>query len=191
MTKQAKRNDDIERERTDTRSPPPRTSGFRYAAKVDFANDPRASYSRALVNLGRVGDVAHALTAIELFEAFCDAVAEPLGLSAAVAIDSPAGLPRALSWKADSVDWKLVEDAERRAWASYAELVAPELAASLSTDEPRSSSGSGQFSTMQPLGVPLLGIIECVTARRLTGSDHGLLKYMSVRLSTALARAIR
>jgi hypothetical protein len=167
--------------------PPPRRSMFRLSTATVPDKDPRAAYTRALVNMGRAGDVAHLLAPSEILEAFCEAVAEPLELAVAVAIDAPDGLPRSMPWKASDADWRLLEHAERRAWSSFAELLAPDL---LSVLPPETTvPGSFVHWNVQPLAVPLLGILQCGSRRPLGGTDHGLLKCMSVRLSTALSRA--
>jgi hypothetical protein len=159
---------------------------FRLAAPRFYESDPRAPYTRALVNMSRVGDVAHLLAPAEILEAFCEAVAEPLDLVVAIVIDAPDGLPRSMPWKSDRTDWRMVEHGERRAWSNFAELLAPDLLAIL----PPESSGPNRvlYWSVQALAVPLLGILQCGTSRPLGGADYGLLKCMSVRLSTALGR---
>jgi hypothetical protein len=167
---------------------PPRTSMFRPAPPQRFESDPRAPYTRALFNLVRVGDIAHMLAPIEIFEAYCTAIAEPLGLVVAVVIEAHDGLPRSMPWRTDDADWKIVEHGESRAWTNFAELLAPDLVASLPPESASPWSDRGLYWTVQPLGVPLLGIIQCGTSRPVEGADNGLLKCMSVRLSVALTR---
>lgn len=169
-------------------TPLPRTSEFRPAVRRSFDGDPRAIYTRALVNMGRVGDVAHLLVPSEILEAFCEAVAEPLDLVVAVLIEAPEGLPRSLPWKSPNADWKLVEHAERRAWANYAELLAPELLESLPAQSSGAQLNSQVHWTVQTLVIPLVGILQCGTGRPIRDADNGLLKYMSGRLSMALER---
>jgi hypothetical protein len=153
-----------------------------------FENDPRAAYSRALVNMVRAGDVAHLLAPAEILEAFCDAVAEPLDLVVAIVIDAPDGLPRSTPWKSDRTDWRMVERGERRAWSNFAELLAPDLLAVLPPESAGPRSNRLLHWSVQTLAIPLLGILQCGTLRALGGADYGLLKCMSVRLSTALGR---
>jgi len=164
---------------------------FRFVQKREFASDPRAAYTRALVNLVRAGDIAHLLAPAEMFEAFCEAIAEPLELAVAIVIEAPDGLPRSIPWKAHDAEWRFVESGERHAWSNFAELLAPDLIPSLPPDSAGPRSSCGLCWTVQPLGVPLLGIVECGTKRVLGGADYGLLKCMSVRLSAALGRRAR
>jgi len=161
---------------------------FRLAAPRAFESDPRAPYTRALVNMVRVGDIAHLLAPAEILEAFCDAVAEPLDLVVAIVIDAPDGLPRSMPWKSDRTDWKVVEHGERRAWSNFAELLAPDMLAILPPESAGPRSNGILHWSVQTLAVPLLGILQCGTLRALSGADYGLLKYMSIRLSSALGR---
>jgi hypothetical protein len=167
---------------------PPRTSMFRLARPRTFEGDPRAVYTRALLNMARAGDIAHLLAPTEIFEAFCEAVAEPLDLVVAVLIDSAEGLPRSIPWKAQRTDWRVVESGERRAWSYFAELLAPDLLAVLPPDSGGPPSRPVHWK-VQTLALPLLGIVQCGTSRPLGGADNGLLKCMSVKLSTTLGRA--
>jgi hypothetical protein len=153
-----------------------------------FESDPRAAYSRALVNMVRVGDVAHLLAPTEILEAFCEAVAEPLGLGVAIVIDAPDGLPRSMPWKSERADWRTVEHGEKRAWSNFAELLAPDLLAILPPESTGPRSNRCLYWSVQTLAIPLLGILQCGTVRALGGADYGLLKCMSVRLSSALGR---
>src|SRR5579859_5073647 len=123
------RPEDSERDETQPEGskPPPRNSFFRLSAPRPALSDPRSPYTRALLNMVRVGDIVHLLTPTEILEAFCEAVAEPLALAAAVVIDAPDGLPRSIPWKANATDFRTLERAERRAWSNFAELLAPDL----------------------------------------------------------------
>jgi hypothetical protein len=159
---------------------------FRLAAPRAFESDPRAAYTRALVNMVRAGDIAHLLAPAEILEAFCEAGAEPLALVVAIVIDAPDGLPRSMPWKSDRTDWRAVEHGERRAWSNFAELLAPDLLSILPPESAGPSSNRVVHWSVQPLAVPRLGILQCGTLRPLGGADCGLLKCMSVRLSSAL-----
>jgi hypothetical protein len=145
-------------------------------------------YTRALINLVRVGDIVHLLGPAEILEAFCEAVSEPLALATAVIIDAADGLPRSIPWKADAAEWKTLEQAERRAWSNFAELLAPDLLAVLPPDSASPRSSRGVHWSVETLTVPVLGVLQCGTLRPLGGADHGLLRCMTARLSTALGR---
>jgi hypothetical protein len=184
----ARQDDPLEPDAPEGSPPPPRISTFRPVSPRSFEGDPRAVYTRALVNIARAGDIAHLLVPSEILEAFCDAVAKPLGLVVAVVIEAPDGLPRSLPWKSVDTDWKLLEHAERQAWTTFAELLAPDLLESLPAEATALRAKPGLHWTVQTLAIPLLGILQCGTRGPVRGADHGLLKYMSVRLSTALGR---
>jgi hypothetical protein len=160
---------------------------FRFTPKRGLEGDPRAPYTRAIVNLTWVGDVVHILSPAEIFDAFCEAIAEPLELVVTVVIDFRNGLPRSMSWKADGADWNVLESAELLAWSNFAELLVPEMVSSL-PPALVDSGPDGPTWTMQPLGVPLLGIVQCGTRRYLGGADYALLKCMSAKLSAVLGR---
>jgi hypothetical protein len=106
----------------------------------------------------------------------------------AVVIDAPEGLPRSMPWKSDRADWKVVEHGEKRAWSNFAELLAPDLLAILPPESAGPSAMRALHWSVQALAVPLLGILQCGTTRALTSADFGLLKCMTVRLSSALGR---
>jgi hypothetical protein len=186
VTNKAERVEPPDNEEPDASTP--HHSMFRLTSPRAYEGDPRAPYTRALVNMVRAGDVAHLLAPAEILETFCEAVAEPLELVVAVLIDAPDGLPRSMPWKSERADWRVVEHGERRAWSNFAELLAPDLLGILPPESagPR-SSGIVHWS-VQTLAIPLLGILQCGTLREPTGADHGLLKCMSVRLSTALGQ---
>src|SRR5262249_48958821 len=105
-----------------------------------------------------------------------------------IVIDAPDGLPRSMPWKSDRTDWRVVEHGERRAWANFAELLAPDLLAILPPDSAAPNSHRNLHWSVPALPLPLLGILQCGTLRALSDVDYGLLKCMSVRLSTALGR---
>jgi hypothetical protein len=182
----AQRVESTEAEATDISTP--HQSMFRLVAPRLYESDPRAVYTRALVNMSRVGDIAHLLAPAEILEAFCEAVAEPLGLVVAILIDAPDGLPRSMPWKSDRTDWRMVEHGERRAWSNFAELLAPDLLTILPPESAGPGSNRILHWSVQALAVPLLGILQCGTMGPLGGADHGLLKCMTVRLSSALGR---
>jgi hypothetical protein len=154
-------------------------------------SDPRSAYTRALINMVRVGDIVHLLKPTEILEAFCEAVAEPLDLAVAVIIDAPDGLPRSIPWKANTADFRTLERTERRAWSNFAELLAPDLLSILPPESTTPRSNRGIHWSVQTLALPVLGILQCGTLRALGGADHGLLRCMTVRLSTALGRFSR
>ena len=187
------RPEDSERDETQPEGskPPPRNSFFRLSAPRPALSDPRSPYTRALLNMVRVGDIVHLLTPTEILEAFCEAVAEPLALAAAVVIDAPDGLPRSIPWKANATDFRTLERAERRAWSNFAELLAPDLLSVLPPESTAPRSNRGVHWSVDTLAVPALGIVECGTLRPLGGADQGLLRSMTVRLSTALGRFTR
>jgi hypothetical protein len=165
----------------------PRISMFRMAPEPWFQGDPRARYTRALVNLVRVGDVAGVLALSEIFEALCEAIAEPVRLVVAVLIDVAAGLPRAMHWKADGVAWTAVAHGETLAWSTFAELFSPDLLSSLPLPTDPPSSTARLHWTAQTLS--RLGIVQYGTEGRLAETDVGLLRCMSLRLAAVLTRA--
>jgi hypothetical protein len=187
------RPEDTEREETapEGSKPPPRYSFMRLTAPRPALSDPRSPYTRALLNMVRVGDIVHLLTPTEILEAFCEAVAEPLGLATAVVIDAPDGLPRSIPWKASTADFRTLERAERRAWSNFAELLAPDMLSVLPPESTAPRSSRGIQWSVDTLAVPVLGILQCGTLRALGGADQGLLRCMTIRLSTALGRFSR
>jgi hypothetical protein len=159
--------------------------------QIRSEGDPRADYTRSLVKLVRIGDLASDLAPHEVFEAICEAVAKPLELSVVVVIDALQGQPRVLSWKGEQASCQDVTYAEWRAWSCFATLVQPDWPTELLATPVEPDPNSTLDWTVQPLGAPPRGVIECGTRRPLHHVDHGLLKCMSARLSSAFGRVAR
>jgi len=154
-----------------------------------FEGDPHADYTRSLVNLVRIGDIANELAPLEVFEAICEAVARPLGLGVVVLVESQGGRPRSFSWKAEHATSHDVDHGEWRAWSCFATLLAPDWLPGLLSNRGEPGHRSDLTWTVQPLGDPLRGIIECGTRRPPSRVDGGLLECMSARLSMTLVRS--
>jgi hypothetical protein len=151
--------------------------------------DPRADYTRSLVNLVRIGDIAGELAPQEVFEALCEAVWKPLDLDVVVVIDTVEKRPRLLSWKGSNAGSYDVEHAEYRAWSCFATLVQTDwLPGLLTSTQPRGVSTL--HWTVQPLSTPPRGVIELGTRRPLEHVDYGLIKCMGMRLASAFRQPV-
>jgi hypothetical protein len=149
-----------------------------------FEGDPHADYTRSLIKLVRIGDIANELAPLEVFEAICEAVARPLRLGVVVLIEEQDGRPRSFSWRAESASVHDVDHGQWRAWSCFATLMAPDWLPGLLTKEAETGHPSELTWTVQAFGDhPLRGIIECGTRGPLTRVDHGLVECMSMRLS--------
>jgi hypothetical protein len=149
-------------------------------------SNARADYTRSLVKLVRIGDVANELAPHEVFDAICNAVAKPLDLDVVVVIDGFEARPRLLCWKGERARGRDVEHAEWRAWSCFTTLVQTDWVPDLVTHVAEPDPASALDWTVQPLCAPPRGVIECGTRRPLGHLDHGLLKCMSVRIASAI-----
>jgi len=148
--------------------------------------DPHAEYTRSLIRLVRIGDIANELAPAEVFEAVCEAVAKPLGLDVVVLIEAQDGRPRSFSWTADDANVKEVDHGEWRAWSCFATLVEPDWLPGPLSGGSEPTYPSALTWTVEALGEPPRGVIQCGTRRPLGRVDYGLLECMSVRLSMTL-----
>jgi len=150
--------------------------------------DPHAEYTRSLLRLVRIGDIANELSPAEVFEAVCEAVAKPLGLDVVVLIEAQGGRPRSFSWRAEDASGREINHGEWRAWSCFATLVEPDWLPGPLSGGSEPAYPSALTWTVETLGEPARGIIECGTRRPLGRVDYGLLECMSVRLSMTLAQ---